>query len=89
VSRSVLLLLVKSMCFQLRLETEVLSLAKPPSWLETDGFKLKEERKWTNVETRLLKVKHMSRLDITRPYFTLAYQIIFHNRHFQTCVAST
>jgi hypothetical protein len=31
---------------------------------------LKEERKWTNVETRILKVKHMSRLDILLPWLT-------------------
>ena len=61
--------LVKTVHFQLRLETEVLNLAKPPPGLELENGRLYPIRR-TNLETKLLEVRHKVK---GRNSSTLAY----------------
>ena len=79
VPRLVHLLLDRIICCQLQLKTMVLKGLKPllPLWSCKQTCKTREGE--INLDTKLLKIQHMSRPQI----FTLAHQCLFWNRHFQ------
>ena len=72
VLRSIPLFFGLTVYFQLQLETEVLSLAKPPSWMEAENGQTSPKIRGIDLETKLLKVRHMS-----KPKFFLFWWLNF------------
>lgn len=77
-------ILVKSIHFEVKLKTKVLSLCEIAILDWKPKWNFIPNKKGSDLETKLHEVRHMSMLE----FFTLAYQNPFQHQHCQTCVAS-